>query len=210
MESFPRIRGVVPSGTQLEPIILRFSPRMRGCSLERQPQRPDVGLFPAYAGLLPVLAQVTSPALAFPRVRGVVPVMRRMTADPPGLFPAYAGLFLSLTMPPVNDAPFPRVCGVVPPPAANLGGHAAFPASAGLFQTLTLHVQGLSLSPLMRDCSGLEMLTAFLAFLSPLMRGCSTETPGKDREPSLFPASAGLFPLAAVPYPFPATRGVVP
>ena len=139
MESFPRIRGVVPSGTQLEPIILRFSPRMRGCSPDVLAGRPWALLFPAYAGLFRRgCSSVSWIQWTFcsysPRVRGCSRCADGLEKDAP-------------------LSPLMRGCSATRSQRQR-GEHRLFPAYAGLFPTgaQATAITG-SLSPRMRGCS---------------------------------------------------------
>ena len=52
---FPRIRGDVPLPSGLMRLILMFSPHTRGCSLGQYMAQVGIPVFPAYAGMFPLL-----------------------------------------------------------------------------------------------------------------------------------------------------------
>ena len=113
---FPRVCGDVPYTTTPQHSPPKFSPRMRGCSVE--PVHPLIinEVFPAYAGMFQgnELTQVMG-SLFSPRMRGC---SSRCTKFPPGsrVFPAYAGMFHPQPITAGRSRGFPRVCGDVPPP----------------------------------------------------------------------------------------------
>ena len=136
LTSFPRIRGDVPQMKVAESPLLTFSPHTRGCSLYEAITSDDNDVFPAYAGMFPVLIHYTSVLLCFPRIRGDVPARNVRGKEIavfsphtrgcsflvflPGflnlVFPAYAGMFrfgegFSAPLP-----RFPRIRGDVPIP----------------------------------------------------------------------------------------------
>ena len=70
---FPRMRGDVPGrGTRL---VMRsaFSPHARGCSLTAGAFTGLFSVFPACAGMFPVMDLLGQIAASFPRMRGDVP-----------------------------------------------------------------------------------------------------------------------------------------
>ena len=116
---FPRVCGDVPNPPLGGLGCDAFSPRMRGCSVERLPGSYQKCVFPAYAGMFLLSSRVSSWVKSFPRVCGDVPPLRpckpRSLAFSPRMrgcsstwfrnrtgstvFPAYAGMF------PVNVPP---------------------------------------------------------------------------------------------------------
>ena len=56
--SFPRVCGDVPQVIRVGPGASMFSPRMRGCSDPDQTHGPPTNVFPAYAGMFPLLVRL--------------------------------------------------------------------------------------------------------------------------------------------------------
>ena len=96
--SFPRVRGDVPSLASTRVNTSPFSPRTRGCSYISEHLHGTRPVFPAYAGMFPVVLMVPRYPPGFsPRTRGCShrPPTPRDLRD---VFPAYAGMFLSSVM----------------------------------------------------------------------------------------------------------------
>ena len=131
---FPRARGDVPARKNLYALAKRFSPRTRGCSGLRTPQRREHTVFPAHAGMFRRGVAGQGLPGRFPRARGDVPMSRindslphkfsprtRGCSDRRGhcrwcrrVFPAHAGMFRSLSKTHANIYGFPRARGDVP------------------------------------------------------------------------------------------------
>ena len=131
---FPRIRGDVPGIPRGHDPVFRFSPHTRGCSYRGLHHRCSGIVFPAYAGMFPMLTISSTISSGFPRIRGDVPWStetcppriafsphtRGCSAWSPGanqhqgVFPAYAGMFPKPkgTIRPAYG--FPRIRGDVP------------------------------------------------------------------------------------------------
>ena len=131
---FPRIRGDVPGIPRGHDPVFRFSPHTRGCSFPAA--RSDYGesVFPAYAGMFPMLTISSTISSGFPRIRGDVPWStetcppriafsphtRGCSASQTGqpkharVFPAYAGMFRLVTGGESTPRSFPRIRGDVP------------------------------------------------------------------------------------------------
>ena len=112
--SFPRMRGDVPSGSQVRSIWPSFSPHARGCSHERHDEVVTMAVFPACAGMFRNPLRQPRRVQSFPRMRGDVPIFQRFSALTPKfsphargcsgkrirpcalghVFPACAGMFL--------------------------------------------------------------------------------------------------------------------
>ena len=131
---FPRVCGDVPPPKGSKNPLIRFSPRMRGCS-EKKGKMKIMGIvFPAYAGMFRIKPMIEGQDDCFPRVCGDVPPMRqkprlRQRFSPRmrgcscfplvrfihiAVFPAYAGMFRRYLSPDHGARRFPRVCGDVP------------------------------------------------------------------------------------------------
>ena len=153
--SFPRIRGDVPSRKPGGLVKAKFSPHTRGCSFSADGVPRPQGVFPAYAGMfLPQCSQIVS-HISFPRIRGDVPPTNRAkqcdTQFSPHtrgcsvwghagvgyftVFPAYAGMFLRWAGMFTLTTCFPRIRGDVPlfRDHSDAGG-TVFPAYAGMFR----------------------------------------------------------------------------
>ena len=128
------MRGDVPFAHVLIPDEVQFSPRARGCSVEKARKEYQEAVFPACAGMFREKNKKDPHQLSFPRVRGDVPSIEdnllimslfspraRGCSSPMNplaaimaVFPACAGMF------PRGDAGtqslgrFPRVRGDVP------------------------------------------------------------------------------------------------
>ena len=70
---FPRIRGDVPCNSTNGSTPAPFSPHTRGCSLAALWFICPEQVFPAYAGMFPLVPLSLSCAARFPRIRGDVP-----------------------------------------------------------------------------------------------------------------------------------------
>ena len=73
---FPRVCGEVPDYRRDRAVAITFSPRMRGCSLDSTREQLDQLVFPAYAGMFPLLDTPRQKWYGFPRVCGDVPPYR--------------------------------------------------------------------------------------------------------------------------------------
>ena len=113
--------------------MLWFSPRMRGCFWAARCVVEAKSVFPAYAGMFPILRELHIACLGFPRVCGDVsklfstkrstrkfsPRMRGCFSNSfswwsrYSVFPAYAGMFPMRTVKDRSRNRFPRVCGDV-------------------------------------------------------------------------------------------------
>ena len=132
---FPRVCGDVPNITVTLLVHIKFSPRMRGCSLLFEHVETTHEVFPAYAGMFLCSSPKTCSILCFPRVCGDVPhslkPMNQSCVFSPRMrgcscplrtrtvwcrvFPAYAGMFRLAFPDYKGPVRFPRVCGDVPP-----------------------------------------------------------------------------------------------
>ena len=131
---FPRVRGDVPTPPPTLCLGTRFSPRARGCSADTPLIPLPTSVFPACAGMFPLLPAYHYDFHCFPRVRGDVPnaLARQQQArlfsprargcslhdDHPFcvcvVFPACAGMFLPRRGLGLSGSGFPRVRGDVP------------------------------------------------------------------------------------------------
>ena len=131
---FPRVCGDVPSLLLAWLNMLRFSPRVRGCSAYHRGHPRDQFVFPACAGMFLKTQHLSCPPLGFPRVCGDVPsgsplLIDRIEFSPrvrgcsagqgaccvvDRVFPACAGMFLIVPFTACDGGGFPRVCGDVP------------------------------------------------------------------------------------------------
>ena len=184
----PRACGDVPVLDSARREIGMWSPRMRGCSLNRCGIHERETVVPAHAGMFPALALLIRKSNRGPRACGDVPVLtvtgttaymwsprmrgcsRSNQTRSPRVFvvPAHAGMF------PVDDykakikSSGPRACGDVP--AASASCACAVPWS-----------------PRMRGCSRLAYFSRILAAVVPAHAGMfpstSTATEAKLRGP---------------------------
>ena len=76
-DGFPRVCGDVPASLNLIAFATGFSPRMRGCSLQRSGSNQGVHVFPAYAGMFRPQGRRGFYHRRFPRVCGDVPLLGR-------------------------------------------------------------------------------------------------------------------------------------
>ena len=138
---FPRVRGDVPSGWVWLWVLMAFSPRTRGCSIQVTRAQLTPRVFPAYAGMFLWDPQKMVVENGFPRVRGDVPLpfpkrwvinmfsprtrgcsfAHQPASVSPSVFPAYAGMFRRLGGKRGIRRCFPRVRGDVPPRHLRLG-----------------------------------------------------------------------------------------
>ncbi len=191
--AFPRVRGVVPPPAPARALKSPFSPRVRGCSGKARNHVEPWALFPAYAGLFLEKGPGTAKICPFPRVCGVVPAWADRGPNARCFSPRVRGCSC-VSDPGYGDGVLsPRVRGC----SGDLWGmkstYIRIPRTRGVVPTLELQrYLGCSLSPLLRGCSW----------------GCA---PHPTRT-GLFPACAGLFPVAGtigpVRYLFPAYAGL--
>ena len=151
---FPRIRGDVPSGkTGINTV-------------------PSV--FPAYAGMFPVLSCPGAPRSRFPRIRG----------DVPPTYPRKVELF--------KFSPHTRGCSG----SKYLGsiGTAVFPAYAGMFRAgSSASATCISFPRIRGDVPDTRRLCPAYDRFSPHTRGCSDITLDLPAIRKVFPAYAGMF-----------------
>ena len=139
--SFPRIRGDVPSDGHITLVRRRFSPHTRGCSRPNRRRGHQKAVFPAYAGMFRHSLAPNTPNASFPRIRGDVPKLlktaddlrefsphtRGCSANPQhcprslSVFPAYAGMFLIAQLVEPLSTSFPRIRGDVPDALSSSG-----------------------------------------------------------------------------------------
>ena len=93
LQSFPRMRGVVPAAERLEEFAGEFSPHARGCSRLLWDKPSLVRVFPACAGLFPGEPGVKGEKGGFLRTRGVVPTSKLWSSEELMFSPHAAGLF---------------------------------------------------------------------------------------------------------------------
>ena len=111
---FPRVCGDVPNRQKPHTCYIRFSPRMRGCSVHLVWSLPHLWVFPAYAGMFLDNENATLVLVSFPRVCGDVPPRIMLPEISMLVFPAYAGMFRPPLQPRHRKRSFPHVCGDVP------------------------------------------------------------------------------------------------
>ena len=150
MESFPRIRGVVPQAQPRRVRVLAFSPHVRGCSASEHRRCYAPHLFPAYAGLFRIPTRWFAwPETFSPRSRGCSHIASKVctwgTSSPRMRGCSRSGGLESLrhrlsphsrgcsVIKRVGDRheTFPRFCGV--DPEVDKGHH--FPRSCGVVPT---------------------------------------------------------------------------
>ena len=68
--TFPRTRGGDPRDFVFHDGFITFSPHTRGCSYAFRGGRSIRCLFPAYAGVIPMLYSKPLNSVSFPRIRG--------------------------------------------------------------------------------------------------------------------------------------------
>ena len=200
-QSFPRIRGDVPSCSSGRRCRLWFSPHTRGCSARQQPTCSTVACFPRIRGDVPVRPQILNNPEAFsPHTRGCsAPTMPPIMAAI--VFPAYAGMFRSGGDEAGHNSSFPRIRGDVP----------SYPYWAYLTCLFSPHTRGCSrlAAP---NSTILQVFPAYAGMFllstgfgkkgerfSPHTRGCSAPRPSGVCESVVFPAYAGMFRHGRVP-----------
>ena len=192
---FPRSRGDVPSFENSRALPNTFSPLTRGCSSLYPAKRNSRTVFPAHAGMFPVIDLEPGHLLRFPRSRGDVP---------------------HCTQPNGTHEPFsPLTRGCSPSSTLNQVTCYVFPAHAGMFPVVTVEEQNGTSFPRSRgDVPSTHDGKRKSHEFSPLTRGCSKVAEIIDENFDVFPAHAGMFPLSARTSPsldrFPRSRGDVP
>ena len=88
---FPRVCGDVPAHPAQGVRLLKFSPRMRGCSLASNNDFCIIHVFPAYAGMFRLSSRFARSVPGFPRVCGDVPTLERLTNDMQAFSPRMRG-----------------------------------------------------------------------------------------------------------------------
>ena len=68
-------------------------------------------LFPAYAGVIPMVEATAGRKLSFPRIRGGDPISKHFKASEFQLFPAYAGVIPLPLISLFSGESFPRIRG---------------------------------------------------------------------------------------------------
>ena len=192
---FPRVRGDVPPAGSIGAHFVKFSPRARGCSPTPTCTTPDVGVFPACAGMFRFWPVPVSTSLSFPRVRGDVPQIQP-------LFSIY-NLF----------SPRARGCSAVE--VFTLKYFTVFPAHAGMFLAVCVCLVDARRFPRARgDVPGRTGRKHARTVFSPRTRGCSGQTRHHVNHITVFPAHAEMFLpcLRAIAFNngFPRARGDVP
>ena len=134
LSCFPRVRGDVPASPNVPATPSRFSPRARGCSGADLAATFGGTVFPACAGMFPIISLTGAAHGSFPRVRGDVPDALIVLVFSPlfsprargcsartlckstirAVFPACAGMFPCRCQIPYRRQGFPRVRGDVP------------------------------------------------------------------------------------------------
>ena len=89
--SFPRSRGDVPCSRASSGVRIPFSPLTRGCSAVRPLLCPCTAVFPAHAGMFPMIKQPFLTTICFPRSRGDVPYPARPRGTPTEFSPLTRG-----------------------------------------------------------------------------------------------------------------------
>ena len=194
-QSFPRIRGDVPSCSSGRRCRLWFSPHTRGCSARQQPTCSTVACFPRIRGDVPVRPQILNNPEAFsPHTRGCsAPTMPPIMAAI--VFPAYAGMFRSGGDEAGHNSSFPRIRGDVP----------SYPYWAYLTCLFSPHTRGCSSyqPDSVRKGKGFPRIRGDVprraqaeyvkALFSPHTRGCSVMAAFRGGDDGVFPAYAGMF-----------------
>ena len=115
LRCFPRARGDVPSGSLPVASAIMFSPRTRGCSVIRRPQRNPSHRFPRARGDVPRTDTTQCCKATFsPRTRGCSVPLTTST-NQRSVFPAHAGMFRGDIRRSCQTVSFPRARGDVPP-----------------------------------------------------------------------------------------------
>ena len=193
--SFPRVRGDVPFGSTRVTEFTLFSPRARGCSAAQRLRESLTTVFPACAGMFPVLRRQLCKVCSFPRVRGDVPIC---------LPPYLRNFWFS-----------PRARGCSALIRGGLPTLQVFPACAGMFLVTPVSVMITLCFPRVRgDVPRRSSMTSCLSRFSPRARGCSPYWQARVCFNPVFPACAGMFPLENPSgirrKSFPRVRGDVP
>ena len=93
---FPRVCGDVSIDKAKDITVLKLSPRMRGCFYIREMRIARDAVFPAYAGMLPLLPSMRFFLTGFPRVCGDVSGVYCSSAMPQKFSPRMRGYFYPL------------------------------------------------------------------------------------------------------------------
>ena len=93
---FPRVCGDVSSQPRIGITSVKLSPRMRGCFYIREMRIARDAVFPAYAGMLPLLPSMRFFLTGFPRVCGDVSGVYCSSAMPQKFSPRMRGYFYPL------------------------------------------------------------------------------------------------------------------
>ena len=172
-----------------------FSPRARGCSTTKPLEPWAQGVFPACAGMFPGSSTKPAKVLSFPRVRGDVPRVNRLTLENMQFSPRARGCS----------------CGGV----HDHGEAVVFPACAGMFLGAVIEDFLGDCFPRVRgDVPILIAVEVSSMLFSPRARGCSHVCHLHVTKGHVFPACAGMFlplpPMLRKSASFPRVRGDVP
>ena len=189
------MRGDVPECDNNHIGLTRFSPHARGCSHKSNNDNEAMRVFPACAGMFPLVRVVGGVPSCFPRMRGDVPY----TPQPPHVKSKFS--------------PHARGCSVRF--CSSMKARSVFPACAGMFRIARSSLSISGRFPRMRgDVPVQEALREIAGGFSPHARGCSEATLIERIKEAVFPACAGMFRLAfqlhALHACFPRMRGDVP
>ena len=155
---------------------VKFSPRMRGCSVAGVDARVMHIGFPRVCGDVPTSASSPTPGVKFsPRMRGCS--LRVRGSRGVGLvFPAYAGMFRWCIIFRMKVCRFPRVCGDVP-------------INYGFWRRLQ------QFSPRMRGCSAFDCIEGSLCVVFPAYAGMFRRCERQQCTTHGFPRVCGDVPL---------------
>ena len=192
---FPRTRGDVPTTTARLEALAPLPPHARGCTPCWHRRGRAARASPARAGMYPSYRYTHQERARFPRTRGDVPSLCRLTGGSGALPPHARGCTDSAPDLPDVQAASPARAGMYPGPTRYRRRPLRFPRTRGDVPTVQAHSSGTVMLP-------------------PHARGC---TPRPLAQPSVFgasPARAGMYPASSrrwrTPPRFPRTRGDVP
>ena len=193
--SFPRASGDVPPSNLGMWVWVAFSPRERGCSVRDVPPCGVQGVFPARAGMFPTWPQQKPRPQRFPRASGDVPSSARAYFKSARFSPRGRGCSRRQRLRVDRRAVFPARAGMFRRIHDAFHSHIRFPRASG-----DVPISRRDFSP--------------FGWFSPRERGCSRRGHKNRGWLVVFPARAGMFPMAhrngTPTYRFPRASGDVP
>ena len=181
LSSLPRASGGVSNNNSSDTAPKWSSPRKRGCFCGLHYRAPHEQVFPAQAGVFPKCRSYNLFAISLPRASGGVSTTESQIGGWSRSSPRKRGCF-RFTRQAFQPLPvFPAQAGVFPPASSKSRRHPSLPRASG-------------------GVSPLEPRRPAKWGSSPRKRGCFSNLSLAARPISVFPAQAGVFPLAALRY----------